>query len=228
MSGSLTDLNTEESNNNAASEEIDLKTSENPKSETRVGNNQEFSQITEVKSSENPTSRVRHCAEVKTSEFPTSALLKNRSLEVGKTDSNNTNINNTEFSNINLSYQKNPRSLYREKFKKAIYNGIDYEVLVERYGSEKIDGLVEIMLDAMCSEEDFANMGYDKIPTMVLTDVFLSLKSTHIEYVIECMEKNSSNIGNMKNYILKALYNAPSTIEFYYRNEVNKNFGWRK
>ena len=218
----------EESSNNAPSEEIDLQTSENPKSETRVGNIEEIHQNTEVHTSKNPTSRVRHCAEVQTSEFPTSGLLKNRSLEVGKTDSNNTNINNTEFSNINLSYQKNPRSLYREKFKKAIHNGIDYEVLVERYGSEKIDGLVQIMLDAMCSDEDFVIIGYDKIPIKVLTEAFLNLNSTHIEYVIDCMEKNASNIGNMKNYILKALYNAPSTIEFYYRNEVNKNFGWRK
>ena len=84
------------------------------------------------------------------------------------------------------------------------------------------------MLDAMCSDEDYVNIGYDKIPTEVVTDIFLNLKSTHIEYVIECMEKNASHIGNIKKYILRALYNAPSTIEFYYRNEVNKNFGWRK
>ena len=224
MARSLTDHNTEESSNDATLEEIDLQTSENPTSGTRVGDFAENTKITEVKTSENPTSRVRHSSDFKTSKIPTSALLKNRSLEVGKTDSNNTNINNTEFSNINLSYQRNTELSKRQRYKQSIYEGIDYEVLTERYGSEKIDGIVQIMLDAMCSDEDFTHIGYDKIPTMVLTDVFLSLKSTHIEYVIECMEKNSSNIGNIKNYILKALYNAPKTIEFYYTNAVNKNF----
>ena len=80
------------------------------------------------------------------------------------------------------------------------------------------------MLDAVCTEEDFIHIGYDKIPTMVVTTVFLSLESTHIEYVLECMEKNTSSIGNIKNYILKALYNAPKTMDFYYTNAVNRHF----
>jgi len=95
---------------------------------------------------------------------------------------------------------------------------------VERYGSEKIDGMVGIMLDAMCSDQDFINLGMDKIPTMLITDLFLSLKSTHIEYVIECMDKNTSNIGNIKNYLLRALYNARNTMDFYYTNAVNRDF----
>ena len=217
-------LDKEESSNNATLEEIDLQTSEIPKSENRVGENEENTKITEVKTSENPTSRVRHCAEVKTSEFPTSAPLKNRSLEVGKTDSNNTKINNTELSDINLSYHMPAELSKRENYRQALCDSIDYDVLVERYGSEKIDGMVEIMLDAMCSDQDFINLGMDKIPTMLITDLFLSLKSTHIEYVIECMEKNTSNIGNIKNYLLRALYNARNTMDFYYTNAVNRDF----
>ena len=224
MSTSSNTPDKEESSNNATLEEIDLKTSENPKSESRVGENEENAKITEVKSSENPTSGVRHSAEVKTSEFPTSRLLKNRSLEVGKTDSNNTDINNTELSDINLSYQVNAELSKREIYKQALCDSIDYDVLVERYGSEKIDGMVEIMLDAMCSDQDFINLGMNKIPTMLITDLFLTLKSTHIEYVIECMEKNTSNIGNIKNYLLRALYNARNTMDFYYTNAVNRDF----
>ena len=83
---------------------------------------------------------------------------------------------------------------------------------------------MHIILDAMCSKDDFVSIGYDKIPTVVLTDRLLTLKLTHIEYVIECMDKNTSNIENIKNYLLKALYNAPTTMDFYYANEVNKNF----
>ena len=201
-------LDKEESSNDAAFKEIDLQTSENPQSENRVGENEENAKITEVKTSENPTS----------------APIKNRCLGVGKTDSNNTKINNTELSDINLSYQVNAELSKRGIYKQALCDSIDYDILVERYGSEKIDGMVEIMLDAMCSDQDFINLGMDKIPTMLITDLFLSLKSTHIEYVIECMEKNTSNIGNIKNYLLRALYNARNTMDFYYTNAVNRDF----
>jgi len=84
--------------------------------------------------------------------------------------------------------------------------------------------MVNIMLDAMCCQEDFVQIGRDKIPTMLITDLFLTIKSTHIEYVIECMDKNTSNIGNIKNYLLRALYNARNTMDFYYTNAVNRDF----
>ena len=79
------------------------------------------------------------------------------------------------------------------------------------------------MVDAMCTDNDFVHVGYDKIPTIVIIDIFLGLKSTHIEYVIECMEKNSKNISNIRNYLLRALYESPKTINFYYTMAVNRD-----
>ena len=173
-------------------------------------------QTSEFQSSEKPTAENVENTEVLTSEIPTSKSLKNRSQEVGKTDSNNTNINNTEYSNINLSSK-------RERYQKSVCDNIDYYVLIQKYSPDKIDGIVKLMVDTMCADSDFIHIGFDKIPTMVITDVFLSLKSTHIEYVIECMEKNSTNISNIKNYLLRALYDAPKTIDFYYTMAVNRD-----
>ena len=181
-------------------------------------------QTSEFQSSEKPTSENDENTEVLTSDIPTSRHLKSRSQEVVKSDSNNTNINNTEYSNINQSCQKDKELSKRELYRKSICKNIDYDILVDRHGSEKIDGIVNLMVDAMCADNDFVHVGYDKIPTMVITDVFLMLKSTHIEYVIECMEKNSNNISNIKNYLLRALYEAPKTINFYYTMTVNRDF----
>ena len=152
LTTSYSNLDKEESSNNATFKEIDLQTSEKPKSEVRVGNYEEITENTDFQTSENPTS----------------AHLKNRSLEVGKTDSNNTNINNTECSDTNLSYQANAEVLKRERYKACIHERIEYDVLVERYGNDKIDGMVGIMLDAMCSGQDYVTIGYEKIPTMVI------------------------------------------------------------
>ena len=42
-----------------------------------------------------------------------------------------------------------------------------------------------------------------------------------IEYVLFCLERNTTKVNNIKKYLLAALFNAPSTIDSYYRAEVN-------
>ena len=181
-------------------------------------------QTSEFQSSEKSTSENDENTEVLTSDIPTSRHLKSRSQEVVKSDSNNTDINNTEYSNINQSYQEDEELSKRELYRKSICKNIDYDILVDRHGLEKIDGIVNLMVDAMCTDNDFVHVGYDKIPTIVIINIFLGLKSTHIEYVIECMEKNSKNIANIRNYLLRALYESPKTINFYYTMAVNRDF----
>ena len=44
---------------------------------------------------------------------------------------------------------------------------------------------------------------------------------SHIEYVLECMGKNTTKVKNIKQYLLAALYNAPVTIGHYYAAEAN-------
>lgn len=47
------------------------------------------------------------------------------------------------------------------------------------------------------------------------------LRSDHVEYVLSSMEKTTTQIRNIKKYLLAALYNAPMTIENYYSALVN-------
>ena len=50
---------------------------------------------------------------------------------------------------------------------------------------------------------------------------FLKINSGHLEYVFDCIDKNTTKVGNIKAYLLAALYNAPATMDSYYRAEVN-------
>ncbi|MFQ8953680.1 MAG: DUF6017 domain-containing protein [Oscillospiraceae bacterium] len=45
---------------------------------------------------------------------------------------------------------------------------------------------------------------------------FMKLDSSHIEFVFDCLSKNTSEIRNIKKYLLAMLFNAPSTINRYY------------
>lgn len=55
----------------------------------------------------------------------------------------------------------------------------------------------------------------------VVKSRFSKLTMTHIEYVLECMNKNTTDVKNIKKYMLAALYNAPVTIDSYYKARVN-------
>lgn len=50
---------------------------------------------------------------------------------------------------------------------------------------------------------------------------FMKLNMEHIRYVMNCMQENTTKIRSIKQYMLAALYNAPATIDSYYRAEVN-------
>lgn len=43
----------------------------------------------------------------------------------------------------------------------------------------------------------------------------------YVEYVINCLGKNTTKVRNIKSYLLASLFNAGSTISSYYRAEVN-------
>ncbi len=42
----------------------------------------------------------------------------------------------------------------------------------------------------------------------------------HTNYVMDCMQNVITKIGNIKAYLITALYNAPNTMKHYYQQEV--------
>ena len=49
----------------------------------------------------------------------------------------------------------------------------------------------------------------------------MKINASHIEYILDCFHANTSKIYNIKKYLLAAIFNAPSTVDSYYRAEVN-------
>ena len=54
------------------------------------------------------------------------------------------------------------------------------------------------------------------------------MDSSHIEFVFDCLSKNTSEIRNIKKYLLAMLFNAPSTINGYYAAPVSYTHLTRK
>ena len=56
----------------------------------------------------------------------------------------------------------------------------------------------------------------------------MKLNVEHIRYVMKCLQENTTKIRSIKQYVLAALYNAPVTIDSYYRAEVNHDMATGK
>ena len=87
---------------------------------------------------------------------------------------------------------------------------------------EDVDELVELMIEVMMMPEDsmIRIAGVEK-PVALVKSRFMKLNYSHIEYVLFCLNRNTTKVGNIKAYLLTALYNAPATINSYYQAEVN-------
>ena len=49
----------------------------------------------------------------------------------------------------------------------------------------------------------------------------MKLDSMHIQYVLSCLKGNTTDVRNIRQYLLAALYNAPMTKSPYYEAKVN-------
>jgi len=191
----------------------------------------------DFKTSEKPTSEGKDNTEVRSSEKPKSGIPKNRNLDFGNTEVNKTEINNnknnhTEASDNNPIISDHSHGSKRKsdvideietrnKYKAMISKNIEFEYISEKYGRSNADGILEIMLDAVCSKRDYQVVSGCEIPSEVVKSRLLKLNCCHIEYVFDCLRSNTTKIHNIKSYILTALYNSFSTMDHFYIAEVN-------
>ena len=108
-------------------------------------------------------------------------------------------------------------STYRD----LIMENVEYDILAERYGTERMDEAVELMLETILSKRDRIRIAGDDFPREVVKSRLLKITPCHLEYVFDCIDKNTTKVRNVKAYLLTALYNAPATMDTYYRVEVN-------
>lgn len=115
----------------------------------------------------------------------------------------------------------------RRQYREIIEDNIEFSILCQRPDGDRLEEIVEIMLDAICSTSKTIRINGEDMPQEVVKSRFLKLNSSHIEYVFHAMEKCPSDIRNIRAYLLTTLYNAPATIDNYYTAQVNHDFhGW--
>ena len=108
----------------------------------------------------------------------------------------------------------------RENYLDLIRENIEYDCF-EEMEQEKVDELVEIMVDVVCSNQSTVRVHGEDLPHEVVKSRYLKLKHEHIEYVLLSLKRNTSDVKNIRAFLITTLYNAPTTKDAFFTSLVN-------
>ena len=117
------------------------------------------------------------------------------------------------------SMSKGEMDTYRGLIRENI--GYDDFVREHPYDAAQLDEMVELMVEAVCSKKKNIRVAGNDFPQAVVKSRLLKLDGEHIRFVFDCLRENTTQVRNMKQYLLTVLYNAPATIENHYAAQVN-------
>ena len=159
----------------------------------------------------------------------TSGDVKITLQEVRQSHGSNTDNNDTD-----KRYTENPISPGSDEeemrarmiCKSFFEDQIEYDYLLDQYPYERetIRGILDLLVDTYCSKRKYIRVAGDDKPADVVKSQIAKLNSSHIQYVMDCLKENTTDVRNIKQYLLAALYNAPTTISPYYQAKVNYDF----
>ena len=138
------------------------------------------------------------------------------------TNERNNSLRNYQSINLDGMDRMDEREQYRELIRDNLE--IDIRSQDRHYDLDRVNEIVEIMLDAVCSTSPTIRINGEDMPQPVVKSRFLKLDSGHIDYVLQAMNDCPSDIRNIRAYLLTALYNASLTIDNYYSARVNYDF----
>ncbi|MCI8409108.1 MAG: replication initiator protein A [Lachnospiraceae bacterium] len=171
---------------------------------------------------------------------------ENELAEVQKPNPNYNNINYTDNSYTNPIYPSSDKQEKEEKQKtgemdrmddtetyiQIIRKNIDYEHHMkynEWQDKALYDELYELICEIVCVKRKTVKVNGEDYPYELVKAKFLKLNSSHLQYVIDSMQNTTTKIGNIRAYMVTALYNAPNTMNHYYQQEVQHDMyggGW--
>ena len=240
--------NKEEYDENGTSRSSDLGTSEQDEIEIQNENNIDLEKndaISTVKGTENSVkikkerkleqenlrsiSRSNDLGTSRSNEMGTSRGAENALQEVPiwAPPINNTKVNNTDLNKSKsypiVSNTDENRLDEIQAYESILKDNMEYDLMMERYpyDQEMLQGILDLLLETMLGQNSQIIIASNKYPIALVKSKFMKLDSSHIQYVMDSLNKNTSKVKNIKKYLLATLFNAPTTIKGYYQAEVN-------
>ena len=118
-----------------------------------------------------------------------------------------------------------------QSYRDLVLENIEYDHLCREFATyrEDLDEIVELIVETVCARRKTTRIAGADFPHEVVRSRFLKLDSSHIEFVMECLHNNTTEVRNIKQYLLTVLFNAPTTMSNHYTAQVNHDMhagGW--
>ena len=165
-------------------------------------------------------------SEIQTSQKQTSRLPLLGSQDFPKREASylDNNYPDSSYPDPSISPAKPPgtgdRLIERWSLKERVKNQIEYDALCTQYAAEDVDALVELISEVQSSTADAVRLGKEQIPIEIIKERFRQLTQMHVAYILDSLRTTTTQINNIKAYLLTALYNAPTTMGFFYSAQV--------
>ena len=113
---------------------------------------------------------------------------------------------------------KDDRTLYQKYFSRQI----NFEALIAGHPDDEdmLREMFELLVDTVCSKRRFIRIAGDDKPAEVVKAQLMKLNSDHLRFVLMCLKENTTQVRNIRQYLLATLYNAPLTMSNYYTARV--------
>ena len=157
-----------------------------------------------------------------------SGTVKNATLESLKSRGIKNNQNNTDLSETDPflsdvaagteSEGKDDHSLYQEYFARQF----NFEALIAGHPDDEdmLREMLDLLVDTVCSKRKFIRIAGDDKPAEVVKAQLMKLNSDHLRFVLMCLKENTTQVRNIRQYLLATLYNAPMTMHSSYAARV--------
>ncbi len=189
-----------------------------------------------------PESRIQtrenHDSGIQTRENHESRVVKNENPDSRKSRANNTDNNQTDFNNTYPFFSSDldkPEAEWngteqRREVKDLFEKNLQANELRKSRPKDAglIEEIIDLLVDTFCSRQNLIRIARDDKPADDVRQKLLMLDASHIEYVLTCMAQNTTQVVNMRQYLLATLYNAPMTIENYYSSQAQHDIATGK
>mgnify|MGYP005897600027 FL=1 len=137
--------------------------------------------------------------------------------ETAKSRGNKTEWNKTEGSEPDpFSSDAEDESDERTRLEAYFMQSLEVDLLLRVCPDEEdtIHQIVNLLVDTCSSKRRMLRVAGDDKPAEVVRSRFMKLNADHIRFVLKCLAESTAPVRNMKQYLLAALYNAPTTMQF--------------
>ena len=84
-----------------------------------------------------------------------------------------------------------------------------------------LEEIKSLILSVLLSDAPTVRVRKQNMPASVVKSQFMKLEADHIRMVMDGLIQTTTQIKDVRQYLLAVIYNAPDTIDTYYQLRVN-------